>query len=664
MVLEIRLSHSHFNNQRMIQMFTPCNRFPRLSLLVACSLLVSCGSTVTTKQMGRGEMCREWSKDPQWEKQYATALTQLQTTGMRSEWEKDREATLAKLRAESMKKSELRPTVAILAAEAAADLESGSSAKDARGLWLTAAEGAWYSVKDSPKEVLLADDAAPARFMVDLYNRAVSRFVDLDFSKGGLRTGKPEGISVPGGTMHVALNSINPGALNPDVFDALVPTDCLKIDGFDTKGRLPGAGATFAGVIHRKAENERDMAFTPKRGLNVPVTATLRFPPTSSLLSSRADVILIDSTTRREIPLEARPIPVSRDCTSPLALEFDGISDRSLGLGGFLRVENRMTFAGLYMLQPYDPNRIPVLMIHGLQSSPVIWRNLVAELQADPKISARYQFWVFYYPSGMAIPFSRQLIVEKLEAVRRHFDPQGHDLASHNMVVIGHSMGGVLSRSLITDVGDRFWKEFSEKDFSEMRLSDANRRKVRDLVFFKPLPQVKRAIFICAPHRGAAMAEGWIGKLGGSLVRLPSETLKFGTDIFTGNDMIFRAKFRGTIVSNGVFSLRPGSPIFSALNSSPFVKGVPYHSIMGDRGKGDTPDSSDGVVPYSSSHLDGAASELIVPSGHGGYEDPAAVAEIRRILHLHVGSQSDGEIPRRRKVVLAGSTFSGSFRTS
>ena len=61
---------------------------------------------------------------------------------------------------------------------------------------------------------------------------------------------------------------------------------------------------------------------------------------------------------------------------------------------------------------------------------------------------------------------------------------------------------------------------------------------------------------------------------------------------------------------------------------------------MGDRGRGDTPNSSDGVVAYWSSHLDGAQSTRIVPSGHSTHQNPEGIAEVRRILLLHLHERS------------------------
>jgi hypothetical protein len=85
---------------------------------------------------------------------------------------------------------------------------------------------------------------------------------------------------------------------------------------------------------------------------------------------------------------------------------------------------------------------------------------------------------------------------------------------------------------------------------------------------------------------------------------------------------------------NSVSGLSPKNPSLKIVNSATMT--VPYHSIIGDRGKGDSPNSTDGVVPYWSSHLDGAKSELIVPGPHGSQDLPQTIAELKRILRLHL----------------------------
>lgn len=87
-----------------------------------------------------------------------------------------------------------------------------------------------------------------------------------------------------------------------------------------------------------------------------------------------------------------------------------------------------------------------------------------------------------------------------------------------------------------------------------------------------------------------------------------------------------------------VRALAPNNRFVRAVNTIPIAPEVTYHPIMGDRGKDDTPNSSDGVVPHWSSHMDGAASEKIVPSGHSAHQNPEGIKEVERILHLHLKS--------------------------
>ena len=72
------------------------------------------------------------------------------------------------------------------------------------------------------------------------------------------------------------------------------------------------------------------------------------------------------------------------------------------------------------------------------------------------------------------------------------------------------------------------------------------------------------------------------------------------------------------------------------MNTLPIADHIPYHSVIGDRGCGGTPNSSDGVVPYWSLHLAGAESERIVPSDHGSHQNKEGMEEADRILRLNL----------------------------
>ena len=103
-------------------------------------------------------------------------------------------------------------------------------------------------------------------------------------------------------------------------------------------------------------------------------------------------------------------------------------------------------------------------------------------------------------------------------------------------------------------------------------------------------------------------------------------------------------------IPNSVDTLAPNNRFVREINKVPLTPGIPYHTIMGDRGKGGNHDKtrpvqSDGIVPYWSSHMDGAQSELVVPSHHSAHQNPKAIAEVKRILKSH---RSGGEPARSR----------------
>ena len=196
-------------------------------------------------------------------------------------------------------------------------------------------------------------------------------------------------------------------------------------------------------------------------------------------------------------------------------------------------------------------------------------------------------------------------------------------------------MGGMITRLMLTDSGDKLWRTIFGKSPAETRLSADNRKLLEDALIFDHRPDISRAIFIAAPFRGADMAKNWVGRLGSKLIKAPVTLLNVGTEAvkvaLPGGEDTLRLKG----VPNSVDTLASNNRFVKAVNTIPLTTGIPYHSIMGDRGKGDTPNSSDGLVPYWSSRVDGAVSEKIVPSGHSAQQDPEAIEEVRRILKAH-----------------------------
>jgi hypothetical protein len=275
------------------------------------------------------------------------------------------------------------------------------------------------------------------------------------------------------------------------------------------------------------------------------------------------------------------------------------------------------------------------MLVHGLAASPVTWAVLLNELLADPVIRDNYQFWFYSYPSGDPYPYSAAILRQRLDAIEAKYP------LHKPMVVIGHSMGSLLSRLLITDSTDKLWMETIGEAPGQTPLSPESKELLEKMLIFEKRREVGRVIFVSGPHRGSDRAENWIGRIGSALVKAPAKLANLGKEI--SQDVAGdQGPYHLQSIPNSIDTLEPDNPLVKAINTIPIDPQVPHHSILGDRGKGGNkdrtePESSDGVVPYWSSHMSTAQSEKIVPSDHGAHRHPQGVAEIHRILYLHLG---------------------------
>lgn len=296
---------------------------------------------------------------------------------------------------------------------------------------------------------------------------------------------------------------------------------------------------------------------------------------------------------------------------------------------GAINVQKYMGITGLYMLQPYDPDRIPLVFVHGLISTPRMWRNVINEIETDPELRRRYQCWVFAYPTGNPPLYSALRLREELEKVKKRYPD------SKEMVLVGHSMGGLLSHIQVVSIDRQDWNVIGEKKANALFKNVKPGDLVDRATTFRANPNVARTVFICTPHRGSNLAISTLGALGNWVISLPSEIFFTGANTIGNSIAVVTGK--PDHLPTSVDGLSPGNPALKVLDGRPIE--AAHHSIIGDRGKGDTPNSSDGVVAYWSSYQKTADSNKIVPGPHGSCELPETLDELRRILHLHLKTQ-------------------------
>lgn len=353
-----------------------------------------------------------------------------------------------------------------------------------------------------------------------------------------------------------------------------------------------------------------------------------------NLRGRNAEIVLFDPLARENVVFDRRSYPLAGDFQGPLALALHELEPEKREILGLFKPQAFLDRARLARLQPYDPRKIPLIGIHGLGNSPATWAPLVDFLRGDPVIRENYQVWFFSYPSGLPYPLAAAFLRKQLADARRRYP------AMRDPVVIGHSMGGMISRLLITDSGKELWNLYFDKPPEQLKLSAKARHLLESMLLFDPVPNIRRVIFVSASHRGSYKAIDFWGRIGAAMVGDPIGDSSEIEEILPQARPEARAHGRNRL-PNSVDLLDPDSLFLEKVNTLPTKPGVPYHSLIGDRGRGGfldktEPQRTDGIVPYWSSHMDGAESEEVIPSGHWSHLHPLGMAEIRRILVEHV----------------------------
>jgi pimeloyl-ACP methyl ester carboxylesterase len=600
-----------------------------LLFLLVLLVLTGCGAPVTVQQRSPRDVHRELTANVLSSGELSDFTRNvLRFVDTDEHAEDDPEATIAKLRQAVVDGVAGANAVFAMAELAFAHAE----AHERQDYYLAAAFYAYAYL--FPEDADAPPDPFDPRFRwaVDIYNRALV---------GAFRTPGDDEVwpaagnyLLPSGSMQIAAP--------PDLLawqghelTRLVPTAELHIGGLRNRYRQPGLGAPLAAtpVIER---TERGFQVAPR--LKVPVTILLRIPDPRRQLASRRVHATLEAhagpdtepvtIAGREVPLEAEP-----SATLAYGLSDPGIWQTEFQ--GFLQGDLLgRSPSQLVALQAHRPGRIPVVFVHGTASSSGRWADMINDLLSDPRIRTRFEFWFFAYETGNPIPYSALRLREALSSAVRQLDSQGQDPALRDMVVVGHSQGGLLAKLMAVDTGTKLWDAISRKPIDQLRAQPETRELVRQALVVEPLPFVRRIVFIATPQRGSYLAEYSFGRLVAGLVRLPFALIKATGDLVRNNPDAFRVD-PSRVQLGSLYGMTPGSPFITALAGIPLAPGVHGHSIIAVQDDGPLEQGSDGVVRYESAHVDGVESELVIRSGHSVQGNPQAVLELRRILLLH-----------------------------
>ena len=354
------------------------------------------------------------------------------------------------------------------------------------------------------------------------------------------------------------------------------------------------------------------------------------------LTNPNFEIKVYDPYSVEKVEIAGKPYSLAANFSAPYGL---WLAENNLGAAAYLTLIDRdqhLAMPHLYMLEPYNPNKKIIVLVHGLASSPEAWIAVTNDIMGDAILREHYQVWQIFYSTNMPILESRFQIYALLKQAFGSLNPK--DAAAQDAVLIGHSMGGIISRLLVSDA-----------DISKQALELMNNRQqtrlrkhpvIGERLKMKPIENFDRAIFLAAPHRGTDYADRWFTLAARKIIKIPATFLTTLADTLTSYDVDlkdFVKTLTNDVIQNGPSDLSKKSKFMELTASIPPEKGLVFHSIMGNITKSDDPNViTDGIVPYKSAHLDGAVSEKIFTGGHSIQETPEAVLELRRILRQHL----------------------------
>jgi pimeloyl-ACP methyl ester carboxylesterase len=501
--------------------------------------------------------------------------------------------------------------------------------RDARDYYLGSAVYAWLFLfgegTDSPP------GAFDRRFReaCDFYNHSLGLALTETKNTNGIVQLQNSLRRLPVGEIKLEL-SPSPLSSRLEEFNQILLADQFRVRGLSVRNRESGLGAPLICVMPLNPEF--------KMRPSVPATVLLRGPRSLAALGSdqsACSLELYSGYGDATVAVGNARVPLEIDVTTFRAWTLSQSRIWKLGKLDFLAPAEHIP-SQLILNQPFQPGLIPVVFVHGTFSSPVTWAEMANSLTADPVLRQRYQLWSFIYGSGNPLVQSIADLRAALTAEVQRHDPEGTNAALRQMVVIGHSQGGLLTKATAVETGDRIWRVLSTNRLEDLKISDAQRAEIRRWVFYEPLPFVRRVVFIATPHRGSYLSGGFARRLGQRLVSLPGALVSSGTEVLQLAEGSDAGKFFGGKVPTSLDGMSPKNPGLLAMVDLPVVPSIKAHSIIPVLGDGDYRQGRDGVVAYQSAHVDYVESELIVSSKHTCLNHPATIEEVRRILHEHL----------------------------
>ncbi|MHC4937664.1 MAG: esterase/lipase family protein [Planctomycetota bacterium] len=410
----------------------------------------------------------------------------------------------------------------------------------------------------------------------------------------------------------------------PKGYDGLLDARDVPVRGFRRRMEREGLGVPLVAVHAHSDERDELEPYWPPIDVGVGLTAILRFD------GPRPNLQFHDPLVENAVQAFGEPVPLAADFTAPLAYLYEQIDSDDWER----RSTRNPSFddAGFVLIEEVRRDKIPVVFMHGLKANPADFRWMVNELRADPEVRSKYQFISYRYPSTLPLPVLALDLREKMAPFWEWFDRRAPDARKNGYVIIGHSLGGLLAKTLAVKSGDEIYNAVFRVPKAEVDFSGELGESMRNTLFLEPDPKLGRLIFLATPHRGTAWAEGGTAEAALNSIHTPEELREARDQIEKRWGRQLRPEVRRRLYNKttSIQNLRTDDNYLLAL--SRLAVTVPFDSVIGNLLGTSVKPTSDGIVSYESAHLAGARSETIVRSAHNVHHTKLGIAAVREIL--------------------------------
>lgn len=471
-----------------------------------------------------------------------------------------------------------------------------------------------------------------------VYHKGLARLVTIAQHNGAYQPGQAMEVMTPYGPVHIQLVA-HEFAWQPSDFQELFPVGEYDTSVVTRKHRRSGYGLPL--VVRRchptcayieEASLPNGICFAATAVLTPNENECSGLPtgiPTSATLS------LYNPLNTATIEVQGESLPLASDITAPFAFSAISQGDSDFWLTSFLDPNDRAD-DGLFLLEPHQPEKIPVVFIHGLLSSPATWVDMANDLRAHPGFNEHYQIWAFRYSTGGPFLEAATLLRQQMTQLIALVDPQGTDPAMGDIVLLGHSMGGLVARLQTFDSGCQLWNAVANRPLDEIVTSEQIRARLAEQFFFQAQPSVRRVVYLATPHLGSEWADRPLGKLGSALVRPQAATVQRHRQLIRDNPGVFSAELQRGIPTS-IDMLEPQSPLLRTIRCQPTACWITLNSIIGTKHIPLFERPGDGIVPVPSALFPGVESELFVYAKHTEvHRNPNSTEEVWRILVQHL----------------------------